>query len=290
MYREATWAALIGLVANLGLGLAKLIGGWIGGSFALISDSVNSLGDVVATVVVLYALRVAQQPPDSEHPYGHTRAEGIAATNVALLIGISALTIGWEAIQRLTQPQSVPPFWTLWIAGSNIVIKEVLYRYKRGVGLRTGSAAMIANALDHRADAFCAAAVLVGLALMRWGGPEFGIADPIASLIVAIAILWSAVDLFRNSALELMDAQADDPFVNGIRQAAASVDGVKGVEKLWVRKSGLEYFADIHLEVDSHLTVADGHEIGHRAKDRLLADFPALRDVIVHLEPFPHVH
>ncbi|MBI3468470.1 MAG: cation transporter, partial [Planctomycetes bacterium] len=89
---------------------------------------------------------------------------------------------------------------------------------------------------------------------------------------------------------ELMDAQAGQALVQQIRQTAASVPGVRGVEKLWVRKSGLEYLADIHIEVASQLTVAEGHRIGHVVKDRLLVEFPNLRDVLVHLEPFPHMH
>ena len=125
-YQQVTRAALIGLVVNLGLGVVKLIGGLVANSFALIADSVNSLADVFSTVVVLYALRIAQRPADKEHPYGHTRAEGIAASNVAILIVISALVVGWESIQRINAPHHFPPTWALWIAGINIVIKEAL--------------------------------------------------------------------------------------------------------------------------------------------------------------------
>ena len=290
LYADATRAALLGLGVNLALGIAKLVGGLVGSSFALIADAVNSLGDVVTTVVVLLALRVAQRPADAEHPYGHTRAEGIAASNVAVLIIISAMVVGWEAIQRLSHPHAVPPMWTLWLAGANIVIKEGLYRYKIKVGKRTGSGAMIANAWDHRSDALCALAVLLGLLAIRLGGPRFIWADEAASLVVMGAIIWSGVQLFRTSASDLMDVQADPELVERIRAAARQVKDVRDVETLWVRKSGLEFFADIHIEVDQHFTVAAGHRIGHEVKDRLLRDFPRLRDVLVHLEPYPHLH
>ena len=290
LYADATRAALLGLGVNLALGIAKLVGGLVGSSFALIADAVNSLGDVVTTVVVLLALRVAQRPADAEHPYGHTRAEGIAASNVAVLIIISAMVVGWEAIQRLSHPHAVPPMWTLWLAGANIVIKEGLYRYKIKVGKRTGSGAMIANAWDHRSDALCALAVLLGLLAIRLGGPRFIWADEAASLVVMGAIIWSGVQLFRTSASDLMDVQADPELVERIRAAARQVKDVRDVETLWVRKSGLEFFADIHIEVDQHLTVAAGHRIGHEVKDRLLRDSPRLRDVLVHLEPYPHLH
>lgn len=290
VYAEVTRAAFLGLVVNLSLGIVKLIGGIVGNSFALIADAVNSIGDVVTTVVVLFALRVAQRPADAEHPYGHTRAEGIAATNVALLVSISALMVGWEAVRRFTLPHEVPPIWTLWIAGASILIKEGLYQYNFRVGKRTGSSAIIANAWDHRSDALCALAVLIGLGTIRLGGAKYSWADEVASLIVVAVIVWSGMQMFRSSASELMDVQADPEFVNRIRKVAMSAPGVREVETLWVRKSGLEFFADIHIEVDQQLTVAEGHRIGHRVKDRLLEEFPNLRDVLVHLEPFPHTH
>lgn len=290
LYLEVTHAAQLGLVVNLLLGVTKLIGGITGHSFALIADAVNSLGDSVTTVVVLFALKVAQKPADAEHPYGHTRAEGIAASNVALLVILSALVIGWEAVQRLTVQHEMPPLWTLWIAGANILIKEALYQYKMQVGRRTGSAAIIANAWDHRSDALCAFAVLLGLATIRIGGDAYSWADEVASLVVVLAIVWSGIQLFRTSASELMDVQANSEFVDRIRATAMQVSGVEDVETLWVRKSGLEYFADIHIEVDQHLSVHDGHRIGHLVKDRLLAEYPSVRDVLVHLEPFPHTH
>lgn len=289
-YAEVIRAAVYGLAANLFLGIVKLIGGIIGNSFALIADAVNSIGDVMSTLVVLIALHYAQRPPDEEHPYGHTRAEGIAATNVAVVIIISALYVGWEAIQRLTTQHSIPPVWTLCIAGANIIIKETLYHYNVRIGRRTGSAVIIANAWDHRSDALCSLAVFIGLAIISLGGPRFIWADEVASLIVVAAIVWSGIRLFRSSASELMDLQADPEFVDQIRSVALSVKGVECVETLWVRKSGLEYFADIHIEVDQNLTVAEGHRTGHQVKDRLLDEFPRLRDVLVHLEPFPHSH
>jgi cation diffusion facilitator family transporter len=288
LYREVTRAARLGLAVNLALGVVKLAGGLASGSYALVADAVNSLGDVFVSVVVLFALRVAQLPPDAEHPYGHSRAEAIAASNVALVIVLSALAVGWEALRKIGEPQLVPPAWTLWIAAANVVIKEGLYRYKFRVGRRTGSQAILANAQDHRSDALCSLAVLIGLAAVRGGGPSLRWADEAAALVVVAIIVYSGIVLFRRAASELMDRQAAAALVRDIRQTALAEPGVKEVETLWVRKSGLEYFADIHIEVDPQMSVAEGHKIGHEVKDRLLAAFPVLRDVLVHLEPHPH--
>ncbi len=281
---------MLGLIVNFVLGVTKLLGGILGSSFALISDAVNSLGDVFMSLIVLFALHVAQRPPDEEHPYGHTRAEAIAGSNISLLLIVSALLVGWEAIQRLDVTHPIPPSWTLWIAGANVVIKEALYQYYSRVGRRSQSSVITAGAWDHRADALCSLAVLFGLAMVRWGGPAWIAADEIASLFIVTTIVWSGTRLFRSSASELMDVQADDAFVSRVKDTAESVHDVRAVETLWIRKSGLEYFVDIHIEVDQDLSVADGHRIGHSVKDTLLANYPQIRNVLVHLEPFPHEH
>ncbi len=285
-YRRATRAALLGLVINLALGVVKLIAGIVGNAFALVADAVNSLGDVVTSLVVLFALRLARRPPDKEHPYGHTRAEAIAGSNVALLVGVSALLIGWEAVTRWNSEHTIPPGWTLWIAAANVVIKEGLYRYKLAVGKRTRSSALLANAWDHRSDALCSLAVLIGLGAVRWGGEGWLWADEAAALVVALAIVWSAGMLFRASAHELLDAQAERTIVGRIAQLALTAEGVHHVETLWVRKSGLEYFVDMHIEVDPRLTVREGHDIGHEVKDRIMREVELVRDVLVHLEPW----
>jgi len=290
LYRDASRAAWLGLAINFALGIVKLTGGWLAQSFALLSDAVNSLGDGFTSLVVVYALRVAQRPPDAEHPYGHTRADSIAGSNIAVLVVVSALYVGWEAIQRLGTPPLVPPLWALGIAAANVVIKEGLFRYKVRVGKRTGSSALSANAWDHRSDALCSLAVLIGLGLVRWGGPAWSNADHIAALIVVAAVVWASVQLLRQCASDLMDVHAGDELMQEIRDTAATVPGVSAVEKLWVRKSGLEHFVDIHIQVDPHLFVAAGHEIGHRVKDRLVTQFASIRDVLVHLEPHPHAH
>ncbi len=290
IYRQAIRAALLGLVINVGLGIVKLVGGIVGNSFALISDAINSLGDSLTSIVVVCALHLAQKPGDAEHPYGHTRAEAVAASSVALLVIVSALYVGWEAIQRLGTLHEIPPFWTLWIAGANVIIKESLYRYKVEVGRRTRSAAVIANAWDHRSDALCSAAVLIGLGAVRWAGPEYAWADEVAAVFVVCAILFTGVELYRHSASELMDVQAEDKLIDEIREAAEKVEGVEAVEKLWVRKTGLELLADIHIEVNAQMTVEDGHRIAHLVKDGLLEQFAPLRDVLVHVEPHPNGH
>ncbi|WP_459556410.1 cation diffusion facilitator family transporter [Lacunimicrobium album] len=292
IYRDAIRASWLGIVANLGLGLVKLISGIVGNSFALISDAFNSIGDAMTSIAVLSALKIAQRPADNEHPYGHTRAEAIAASNVAVVVFVSATLIGYEAIRRMMSTAPVEPLagWTVLVAAANMIIKEGLFRYKMNVGKKTGSMSMIANAWDHRSDALCSLAVLIGLSILLIGGPQYAWAEKAAAIVVAVGIMYSSIHLYRASAAELMDPQASEEMVNEILKVAQQDPDVANVETLLVRKTGLEYLIDIHIEVDGSLTVKDGHDIGHRVKKSLLDAFPNVLDVLVHLEPHPHDH
>ena len=292
IYRDAIRASWLGIAANLALGVIKLISGLMGNSFALVSDAVNSIGDALTSVAVLSALKIAQRPADNEHPYGHTRAEAIAASNIAVVVFVSAALIGYEAFRRLVAavPEPELAWWTVPIAAANMLIKECLFRYKYHVGKKTGSMSMIANAWDHRSDALCSLAVLIGLSALLIGGQSFIWADEVAAVFVALGIMWSSIQLYRASAAELMDPQANQEMVDAMLKVAEGDPDVARIETLLVRKTGLEYLVDIHIEVDEHLTVKNGHTIGHRVKKRLLDSFPNVLDVLVHLEPHPHRH
>lgn len=168
-----------------------------------------------------------------------------------------------------------------------MLIKEGQYHHNVRVGRRTRSTALVAAAWDHRADALSALAVLAGLVIVQAGGPGWVAADEVAALVVVLLILSSGVGLLRTSVAELMDAQVDAAFLDALRTAAAEVEAVRCVEKLRMRKTGLEFLGDIHVQVDPELTVAEGHRIGHEGKALILRRFPAVHDLVVHLEPAP---
>ncbi len=287
LYTLSRRAVLGGFLITLALGLAKLAGGWWGHSVALVSDGVHSLGDALAAAAVLGALHWAQQPADREHPYGHTRAEAVAGSNVALLLILSGLWVGWEAITTVNEPSPSPAWYTVAIAAASIVLNEGLYRYSSWIARRSGSRAVLAASWDQRLDALGSLAVLVGLALQRWGGPAWHAADHVAALIVALVILWAGGHLFWGSLQELMDRQAEPEVLAEVRREAAAVPGVLGVEKLLVRKTGIEYLVDIHVEVDPAISVVEGHAIAHAVKDHVMQRLVAVKDVLVHIEPAP---
>jgi cation diffusion facilitator family transporter len=287
VYREGRAAALSGLSISLGLGLVKFLGGYFGGSFALLSDAAHSLVDALISAALYGALVLAQRPPDREHPYGHGRVEALAATAVSVVLMALALAIAWEAVTTIGRAPAPPAGFTLLIAAAGTIVQEGLYRYMSRVARRTGSRALLATAWDYRLDAFGSVAVLAGVALAAWGGPSWHWADHVAALAVVATILWVGARLFWENVQALMDRQAEPELVQTVRREALAVPGVRGVEKLRVRPAGLEYLVDIHVEVDPDQTVRAGHEIAHAVKDRVIRQVTPVRDVLVHIEPSP---
>jgi cation diffusion facilitator family transporter len=285
LYREARRAAGFGLALNVGLGSVKLAGGVFGHSFALLSDAAHSLVDALISATLLGALVVSQRPADSEHPYGHSRLESVAGLCVAILMLALALGIVWEAIRSVPSEHPLPHGYTLAIAAFGAAFQEGLFHYARGVARRTKSAALLATAWDYRLDALGSLFVLAGVALARWGGPAWHWADHAAAATVAVTVLWVGGNLFRDNVQDLMDRQAEPEVVRSVHDEALGTPGVLGVEKLRVRKTGLEYLVDIHVEVDPGITVREGHDIAHAVKDRVVGRFAAVRDVLVHVEP-----
>ncbi len=285
VYVDAGRAAVWGLSVNVVLVLVKLAGGIATGSSALIADAVNSIGDVASAVAVRGALSVAQLEEDEDHPYGHSKAESIAGLCVALLVAFSAGLLGLETLKRFGQDTTIPSTLAGVLAAACAVAKEVIYRYTNRVAKRLDSSALRAAAWDHRGDAWASGAV----ALSLFAAPHLGSAgqyvDPIAAVCVCIMLVFTGIRIFSSTARELMDQQADEEIVDRVRKLSAEVEGVLGVEKLRVRKSGLEYFIEIHIEVDGQITVDQGHRIGHNVKDCLLIEMPRVRDVHVHIEP-----
>lgn len=287
LYRQTRRAALAGLVVTLALGIAKLVGGWLGGSLALLSDSVHSFGDALSSATVLGALWWAEQPADQEHPYGHTRIEAIVASYVAFFLIASGLWVGFEALHSWNEAAVIPRWYTLAIAFVSVIANEAIFRYSMSVARATGSKSVEASAWDQRLDVFGSLVVLLGLGVAIGFGEHAPKIDRFAALIVCGIILWAGGSMFWESLQELMDRQANPEFLAEMRRLAIAVPGVRGIEKLLARKAGLEYFVDIHVEVDPEISVRDGHEIGHAVKDRLVSGIASVKDVLVHIEPFP---
>lgn len=275
---------IVGAVINLFLSVIKIVAGWVGQSHALIADGLHSLSDLISDILVWFAGHQAGQEPDAEHPYGHGRFETIATLVLGFMLLAVALGIAWDAIHRLFQPHALlrPEPMTLYAAGLSILAKEGLYWYTRAYGLRVRSDLLIANAWHHRSDAISSIVVLIGIA-----GTLAGLSylDGVASVIVAVMIAKIAWDLGWDAARELVDTGLSPERLRDISQIIRRSTGVRDVHMLRTRTIGGNATADVHVLVDSDISVSEGHAISVLVQERLLETIDRMTDVTVHIDP-----
>ncbi len=283
--RQARRSVSVGLVVNGGLALIKGTAGVLGGSQALVADAVESVSDVLGSIVVWAGLRVAISPPTRNHPYGKGKAEAIAAAIISALLFVAALAIGVSAIRGMAQAHDPPEPYTLIVLGVVIFIKEGLFRYSLRVSRETNSLAVQADAWHHRSDAITSLAAFVGIAIAVAGGPRWAVADNWAALVAAGVMCFNAYQLARPAMGELTDETPSSELVEEIRRIAYRIKGVKGTHRCWVRKLGFDYFVDLDILVDGSLTVREGHDLAHEVNDAIVAAMPFVRKVMVHVEP-----
>jgi len=275
----------VGILVSIVLAIGKGAAGIFGHSFALIADAVESVGDIFTASVMYLGLKKAAQPPDQDHPYGHGKAEPIAAIVVVLGLVIAAGFIGWESIGNLTTRHHPPAWWTLLVLALVIITKESLSRYVSGVGEEVDSQAIKADGFHHRSDAITSGAAFIGISIALIGGPGYEMADDWAALGAAAIILYNAWHIARPALGELMDEQPDPEWLGKVEEVALAHPEVQSMEKLRLRKLGFDMYMDFHLRVPPDLSVAEGHRITHEVKEELLSLHPYLRDVLIHLEP-----
>ncbi len=284
-YGRGMRASMVGMVVNLLLALGKLAAGILGRSHALIADSIESLGDVFGSLIVWRGLQIASRPPDPEHPYGHGKAEPIAAALVAVMLLMAGVGIAIQSIHEIRSPREGPAAFTLVVLLVVITIKEGLFRRMHRIGEKIGSAAVHTDAWHHRSDAITSAAAAVGIAVAIIGGKGYEAADDWAALFASGVILFTGFRLLRPATEELMDRSPEPDLVARATEVAESHEGVHRVEKLLMRKMGLYYVADMHLEVAPNMTVFRGHEISHEVKEAVRAAFPSIVELTIHVEP-----
>ncbi len=273
----------IGIVINLSLALVKCLTGLLGHSFALLADGVESFLDVISSAVVYYGLRLAIKPPDKDHPYGHGKADPIAAAIVGVAMIAAALGIAAESINLIRTPHKLPQAFTLWVLVCVVPIKALLSRYVAGVSRKIESTALRGDAWHHLSDAIISAFAIVGISAALWTGDPT--ADDWAALCAAPVILFGGWRQLRRPVDELLDTAPAPEIEEQVRRVAASVLDVFGVEKCFVRKVGFRYYVDLHVVVRGDLTVREGHLIAHAVADRVRDQVDKIAEVLVHIEP-----
>lgn len=278
-------STLIGIFTNLILALIKGITGAVGNSYALIADAIESLSDVITSIVVYSGLRIAAKPPDDNHPYGHGKAEPMTAAVVSIALFIAAAVIIIQSINEIITPHKAPAAFTLYVLAGVIFIKEGLFRFVFKVGENIESGAVKSDAWHHRSDAITSAAVFVGISIALVGGDGYESADDWSALIASFIIIFNAYRLFQPAVKELMDSSPSPEIENKIRTNALLVEGVIALDKCRIRKMGFDYYVDLDIIVDGEISVRSGHKIAHKVKDQLTKSIPEIANVLVHVEP-----
>lgn len=279
-------AAQTGLLVNAGLAVAKLVAGVVGHSFALVADAIESGADVFSSLVVWTGLRISARSADDAYPFGYGKAEALAAAIVGLALIGAAVGVAAQAVRGIVTPHRVPEPWTLGVLVAVVVVKEGLYRRTRRIGAAVGSTAVQADAWHHRGDAITSLAAFVGIAIAVVGGPRWAAADDWAALAASGVILASGITVLRPSVADLMDRAADPAVVERIGDAARAARDVRAIEKLAVRKHGLAYYVDIHVQADPAMSLHDAHVVSGRVKGAIRDAVPAVAGTLVHMEPF----
>jgi cation diffusion facilitator family transporter len=277
--------ALAGMVVNFVLAIAKITAGLLGNSYVLIADGIESALDIAGSAVIWGGLKFAARPPDATHPYGHGKAEPIAAGIVAAGVIIAAIGLAIQSVREILTPHHGPAPFTLIVLIVVIVVKEFLFRSVIRLGKNVESTAVQTDAWHHRSDALTSAAAFVGISIALIGGAGWQSADDWAALFACSIIAANGYRLLFPALHEMMDTAPRGEIVAAIQKAAASVPGVLEVEKCLVRKMGLSFYVDLHVGVDEGISVRDGHHIAHQVKDAIKQSEPRIADVLVHVEP-----
>ena len=283
---RGTKSSLVGISVNLGLALTKCTAGFLGHSFALVADGLESAADVVSGLVVLFGLKLSVKPPDADHPYGHGKAEPIAAIVVGVSLLGAAGTIIYESLHQILTPHPLPRPYTLVVLAGVLIIKELLFRYVGRVGESIASTAVRTDAWHHRSDAITSAFAFCGISVALIGGTGWESADDWAALCAGLVIIYNAVKQTRPALWEITDSAPEDQSLEArIRSIAANQSGVIGLDKLHARKMGLSYYVDLHIVVNGQLSVREGHRLAHKVEAEVLKALPQVSEVLVHVEP-----
>ena len=276
-------SSLLSIISNFVLALTKCVTGFIGHSFALVADGIESLSDVFSSTVVYVGLSVSLRPPDKTHPYGHGKAEPFAATIVSLAMAGAAIAIAAESISLIRTPHPLPRPYTLWVLLAVFTIKLFLSRYVFSVAQTIHSTAVRVDAWHHLSDAITSLFAFIGISVALITGNVR--ADDWAALCAAPIILLSAWRQLQSPLAELLDTAPPPEIEQQVRRVAALVPGVVGLEKCFVRKVGFRYYVDLHVIVNGDISVRAGHAISHVVEDRVLAGVNPVAKVLVHIEP-----
>ncbi|MCH4053611.1 MAG: cation diffusion facilitator family transporter [Atopobiaceae bacterium] len=281
-YRRIQYVLWLTLALNLAVAFAKYAVGSAIGSVSMRADGISSMFDGVSNLVGIAGLALAARPADDDHPYGHAKFETYASVAIGVMLVAAAYNVARDALEAFTggSAAATPDLASFLVMAGTLAVNLGVSRYEGRVGREVGSEILTADAKHISSDALVSISVMVSLVLVRLGLP---LADPVCSLLVAVAILRSAWEVFRQANETLSDKARIQP--EEVEEAALSVEGVRSVHHVRSRGTESEVYVDLHVLLDPEMSLRDSHERGRQVSDAIRRRFPQVADVVVHVEP-----
>ncbi|MFJ7936212.1 cation diffusion facilitator family transporter [Sporosarcina sp. NPDC096371] len=283
-------AVWISLISNILLTILKLVVGFLFKSPVLLADGFHNAGDVIASGAALTSMRISKRPADEDHPYGHGKAEVISAAIVAIILGLAAIYIAYEAVSALFEEPAQASLLALLTAFISLVWKQALYIYTIRLGKLTNSKGLIATAYDHLADVYASLAAVLGIGLALIGDiydlHYLSYGDPIAGIIVSVLVLKLAYEMGREAMDVLMEKNISQPRLDEFAALILTIPQVKRIDRLRAREHGHYILVDLRIGVHGQLTIQQGHDVSRTIRDTIMEHHDDVDEVLIHLNPW----
>lgn len=284
--KTAVKVSVVSIVGNIVLSVLKMLAGILAHSGAMVSDAVHSASDVFSSIIVIIGVKLSAKASDKEHPYGHERMECVAAIVLSVILLVTGLFIGADALKTITGGRfseiRTPGLSALVMAVVSIITKELMFWYTRYYAKKLESGAVMADAWHHRSDALSSVGALIGIAGARMGFP---VLEPVASLVICLFIAKASVDIFRDATDKMVDRSCDEETEKKIRECVLAQQGVNGIDLLRTRIFGNKIYADIEINADGNKTLSEGHAIAENVHSAIEREFPKVKHIMVHVNP-----
>lgn len=284
--KTAVKVSVVSIAGNIVLSVLKMLAGILAHSGAMVSDAVHSASDVFSSIIVIIGVKLSAKASDKEHPYGHERMECVAAIVLSVILLVTGLFIGADALKTITGGQfsdiRTPELFALVMAVVSIITKELMFWYTRYYAKKLDSGAVMADAWHHRSDALSSVGALIGIAGARMGFP---VLEPVASLVICLFIAKASVDIFRDATDKMVDRSCDEETEKKIMECVLAQQGVNGIDLLRTRIFGNKIYADIEINADGNKTLSEGHAIAENVHSAIEREFPKVKHIMVHVNP-----
>lgn len=285
-YQLARRLAFTGLTVSAALAVLKISIGLAAGSAATVADGAESAADVFASGLLILGLTIAARPADRNHPYGHGRFEILTGLAIGMILCVTGGAISYRSYLHIGHAGPPPEAYAIWPLIASLVAKGFLSYYKLRMARRIQSGALAADGKNDFVDVISGVTALGALGLTLLNPERFANADPVGGVLVGGIVLFLGLQVIRETSEQLVDTMPDDTNLGELRDVAMSVAGVRDVEKILARKTGLRWHVDMHIHVDPLMTVRDSHIVAGTVKTQLRTKLNWIENVLVHIEPF----